>query len=52
MSADKDKRNVVLKGAVVYSDGPGKLVGYDSAYVVCEDGICRGVFEELPEKIR
>lgn len=50
MSADKDKRNVVLKGAVVYSDGPGKLVGYDSAYVVCEEGICRGVFEELPEK--
>ena len=41
-----------LKGAVVTSVSQKKIDARENAYVVCEDGICRGVFDELPEKYR
>ena len=42
----------VLHGAVVYSKDEKTLVSYDDAYVVCTDGVCAGVFTELPEEYR
>ncbi len=47
-----ERNGFVLHGTVIYSDTPEKLITYDSAYVVCVDGISRGVFEELPEEYR
>ena len=43
-----EQNSFVLHGAVVYSESPEKLITFESAYVVCEDGISQGVFEELP----
>ena len=42
----------VLKGDLCYSLGMQKLQTREGAYLVCEEGICRGVFETLPEKYR
>lgn len=39
-----------LKGTVCYSKNPQELVFMENAYVVCENGICAGVFPVLPEK--
>ena len=42
----------VLKGTVVYNKSKDELTALPVGYVVCEDGICRGAFEVLPEKYR
>ena len=39
-----------LKGTVCYSKSPQELIFMENAYVVCENGICAGIFPELPEK--
>lgn len=44
------KKTFALKGNICYSETPERLVIMENSYVVCEDGICQGVFEELPEK--
>lgn len=41
-----------LKGNICYSENKDHLVIRENSYAVCEDGICQGVFEELPEKYR
>ena len=40
----------VLHGAAVWSRGRNDLCAMDDAYVVCVDGMSRGVFRELPEE--
>ena len=47
-SFEEDSYAFALKGAVVTAVSEGKLDVRDQAYVVCEDGLCRGVFDELP----
>ena len=42
--------NRVLKGDIVYSRSKTSLQSCRDGYLVMEDGICRGVFETLPEK--
>ena len=42
-------RNYVLRGNVCYSKTSSELVIVESGFVVCENGKCAGVFEELPE---
>ena len=37
-----------LKGNICYAPEAGRLVVRENACVVCEDGVCRGVFDELP----
>lgn len=44
------KHSFVLKGNICYSDSNKKLVICTDSYVVCQEGICRGVFRELPKK--
>ena len=40
----------VLKGNVLFSENPDQIGAYPDHFLVCEDGLCRGVFRELPER--
>lgn len=42
----------VLKGNICYSKNQTELVTEENAYLVCEDGICKGVFSFLPDKYK
>lgn len=44
------KKSFVIKGTICHTPELGKLEIREDAYVVCEDGICAGVFGELPER--
>ena len=39
----------VLKGHVLYSVSRNELAAMENAYLVCENGLCCGVFDVLPE---
>ena len=43
-------KSFILKGHICYTPEVGKLVIRENAFVICEDGVCRGVFEEVPER--
>ena len=40
----------VLKGNVCFSKNQTELVTEENSYLICEDGICKGVFASLPKK--
>lgn len=42
-------KKFVMKGNICYSNDKKELCIVENGYVVCEDGICAGVFENLPE---
>lgn len=44
------ERNVILKGHICHTPELGQLVIRENAFVVCEDGVCRGIFDEVPER--
>lgn len=46
----QEKNGFVLRGNICYSDGSKKLVICPKSYVVCQEGICRGVYQELPKE--
>ena len=39
-----------MKGNICYSNDNKELCVIENGYVVSEDGICLGVYEQLPEK--
>ena len=39
----------ILKGHICYTPRPDSLVIRENAYAVCENGICRGVYDRIPE---
>lgn len=45
-------KNFVLKGDLCWSKDQKQLESCKNGYLVCEDGICAGVFQELPEKYK
>lgn len=45
-------KNFILKGDVLYSRSLKEIVEYPGGYLVCEDGLCQGVYQELPEKYK
>lgn len=47
MTGDK---SFVLKGNICYSEDPKHLKTVENGCLVCREGICAGVFEELPEE--
>ena len=47
MAGDK---NFVLKGNICYSEDAAHLKTVEDGYLVCEEGLCAGVFRTLPEK--
>jgi len=40
----------VLRGDICWSRSPKQLEALEDGYLVCEDGLCRGVFRALPER--
>jgi len=45
-----DQQNFIIKGNIIYSKDKTELTVKENAYLVCEDGVCVGTFETLPEK--
>lgn len=45
----KTLKKYILKGNICYSKASDKLCIVENGYVVCENGICAGVYDELPE---
>jgi guanine deaminase len=46
------KSNFVLKGNIIYSKSIHEMEYVNNGYLVCEQGVSAGVFEELPEKYK
>lgn len=46
------KENFVLKGDIAFSVGQKELLTYPNHYLVCENGVSKGVFAEIPEKYK
>lgn len=44
------KNNFVLKGNICCSDEKKELHIHPDSYAVCKEGVCEGVFSELPEQ--
>lgn len=44
------KETFALKGTIIWSESLTKLSIHEKAYLICENGVCAGVFPELPEK--
>lgn len=44
--------NMVLKGQICFSTGPETLRCIPNGFLVCAEGLCRGVFPDLPECYR
>ena len=42
-------RSFILKGTVCHTPEKGKLEIRENAYAVCAEGVCRGVFDRIPE---
>ena len=40
----------IIKGNICHTPTPNKLELHPNAYVVCVDGICKGVFDSLPQQ--
>ena len=45
-------RSFILKGHICHTPDMNGLVIRKNAYAVCEEGICRGVFDEIPERFQ
>lgn len=42
-------RNLILKGNICHTPEKDRLIIRKDAYLVCEEGLCRGIFDEIPE---
>lgn len=40
----------IIKGDICHSRDKDELLTFEDSYVVCEDGICRGVFGTIPDR--
>ena len=45
-------RSFAIKGHICHTPEPSRLEIRENAFAVCEEGTCRGVFDELPEARR
>lgn len=43
-------KSFVLKGNIFQCSGDGQIQSYPNSYLVCEDGLCKGIFPRLPEE--
>ena len=39
----------VIKGDIICNENKDRFISYEDGYVVCADGMCKGVFKSLPE---
>lgn len=44
------KKILILKGNIIFAESNRKLTTLENGYIISEDGIVVGVFEQLPEK--
>lgn len=44
------ERSFVLHGDIADSAGPDRIRCRENSFLVCEEGICRGVFDRIPER--
>ena len=42
--------NFIIKGDFAYSAGPRELKTYHDHYLICENGISKGIFSQIPEQ--
>ena len=42
----------ILKGTICHTPSLGRLEIHENAYTVCMDGICEGIFDEVPPEFR
>ena len=42
-------KSFIIKGDIIYSDTPEKLLAVKDGYLICKDGISGGVYESLEE---
>ena len=47
---DLTQNTFALKGTIIWSETPQKLSILEDAFLICENGLCAGVFPVLPEK--
>lgn len=45
-----NSKTFALKGTICHSNTPTEISITEHGYLVCEDGLCAGVFTELPER--
>ena len=45
-------KNFVIKGNVLYSSSSKVLEEHPNSYLVCKDGLCEGVYSELPDRYK
>ena len=43
-------RNLILKGNICHTPEKDRFEIREDAYVICENGLCRGIFDEIPDK--
>ena len=48
--AEYENNCFILHGAIVWSEGLNDLRQLEDGYVVCDEGLCAGVYEEIPEQ--
>ena len=46
------KRNFILKGNICWCETPKRFRIINNGYLVCENGLCAGVFFDIPERFR
>lgn len=44
--------NFAIKGNILYSSSLEKTVDCPNSYIVCKNGLCQGIFTELPDKYK
>ena len=44
------QKTFALKGTIIWSESPTQLSIHENSYLICENGVCVGVFPTLPEK--
>jgi len=47
-----ESNSFILRGNIAFSERIDKITTYVRGYLVCIDGICQGVFPDLPEKFK
>ena len=42
-------KNFILKGNICHSSYSGELLCFPDSYLICENGLCAGIYAEIPE---
>lgn len=43
-------KSFILKGHICFTKNPKKFEVYENSYLICIEGICKGVYNQIPEK--